>query len=113
MTTDWIQKEAASICSDKCTKSLDVYVDCCMLHDLAFYYAKDPFKAFELWQQGVPNYWHLAPSINQAQGDLVLRNCIQSKSWFGKWSPMSWWRYYILRKLGKVAWNSHAATHID
>ena len=113
MTAEWIRKEAVGICSDKCTKSLDMYADCCRLHDLCYWYAKDPFKAFELWQAGEVNYWHLAPSINQAQADLILRNCIQSKSWFGRFSPMSWWRYWTLRKLGGLAWNSHTATHID
>lgn len=101
----WIRVEAKRICSDGCSKVPDFYIECCWLHDLCYRLKVDPFRAYALYTQGVAGYWDLAPEIDQRTADKYLRDCIQKRSWFGKWSPMSWWRYGILRKFGSKAWN--------
>ena len=110
--TEWVRKEAARIKSDGCTKVPDFYKDCCLLHDICYHFAKDPFKAYALYEAGEVNYWHLAPSIDQAKADTYLKDCIREKAWCGRLSPMALWRYHVLRRLGKKAWNSHTNTHI-
>jgi hypothetical protein len=101
----WVREEAREINSDGCSVVPDFFLDCCRIHDLAYYYAKDPRSAYEIGD------WGLADPIDQKGADALLKCCIQSKSRLGKWSPMAWWRYWALREFGAKAWHSHDATH--
>lgn len=109
----WVEQEATCIKSDGCTLVPDFYKKCCLIHDVAYWYGKSPSSAYTYWKNGLSRAeaWKKADNINQKAADLLLRNCIQENSWFGRWSPMAWWRFYTLRKLGGKAWRSHEATH--
>ena len=70
--------------SDGCTGVPDFYLDCCVIHDLAYKYGIDP------WGQ----------PVTRAEADAGLRKCIQQKSKLRWFSPMSWWRYAGVRLFG-------------
>ena len=108
---DWVDHEAAKIHSDGCSCVPDFYLKCCKIHDLGYWYAKDPYHAYNLYRQGEAHYWCKARPVVQKNVDAMLRACIQKGSWFGRYSPMAWWRYWALREFGRKAWNSHAKTH--
>lgn len=74
--------------SDGCTGVPDFYRRGCVIHD--FYYRTHRNL------DGTP--------ITKRQADRVLRLYIQSKSLFGIFSPMAWWRYWGVRKLAVRAW---------
>lgn len=69
--------------SDGCTGVADFYVDCCYLHD-HFY------RVGEHWKVG-------GGPVTRAEADKALRQCIQSRSKFGRFSPMSWIRWAGVR----------------
>lgn len=114
---DWIDQEAAKINSDGCSCVPDFYLKCCKVHDLAYYYARSPYSAYNYYlTTAAPDdekAWRYADHITQADADGMLKKCIQECSRFGRFSPMAWWRYWALRKFGQKAWNSHASTHTD
>lgn len=70
--------------TDGCTGVKDFYVDCCYLHDRAYRTG----RGFD----GEP--------ISRREADARLRRCIQSRSRFGRLSPMSWWRWSAVRLFG-------------
>lgn len=103
----WIESESQAIESDGCSKVPDFYVDCCKMHDLAYYYAKCPQSAFKHYLADHPAYWIVAKNITKASADVAFRKCIQSKSALKWFSPMSWWRWTALKLAGQAAWDSH------
>lgn len=74
--------------SDGCTGVPDFYKDGCTIHDF--------------WYRTHRNLD--ATPITQAQADLGLKRYIQSKSLFGRFSPIAQWRYFGVRALGGRAW---------
>lgn len=72
-----VRERAKELNSDKCSKALDVYVDCCYEHDIPYRSGMDVY--------GNP--------VTKAEADATFRRCIQSKSKLGRFSPMSWWRW--------------------
>lgn len=74
--------------SDGCSVVPDFYKSCCIYHD--FWYATH--IDFDL------------TPISRAEADKRFRKCIQSKSVFGFFSPMSWWRYAGVRMFGSRPW---------
>lgn len=94
-TTDWKKLTdddydliEAYIDSDGCTGVPEFYHNGCVIHD--FYYRTHRNL------DGTP--------ITRKQADTVLRRYIQSKSLFGRLSPMAFWRYLGVRKLANRAW---------
>lgn len=73
----WVRRIALAIGSDGCTKSLDLYVECCYEHDIH-------------WRTGVR---HGGQPITRMEANAEFRRCIQSRSTLGRLSPMSWWRW--------------------
>lgn len=76
------------VSSDGCTGVIDFYRPGCIIHD--FYYRTHRNL------DGTP--------ITKKQADTVLKKYIQSKSIFGRFSPMAYWRYLGVRKLAGRAW---------
>lgn len=76
------------IATDGCSGVPDFYLDCCIIHDW--------------WYRTHRNLD--GSSITRAEADKRLMKCIQADSWFGKFSPMAWWRYWGVQKFGKKAW---------
>ncbi len=111
----WVRKEAEKIQSDGCSCVPDFYKDCCLIHDLSYYYAKSPYSAYEQYRTLTPpeneHCWHYAAAITQKDADGYLKACIRARSKLGKWSPMALWRYWALREFGAKAWHSHDNTH--
>ena len=88
--------EAAWIKADGCSGIPDFYWIICLEHDIHYAYHWDFFT-------GDP--------ILQEDADLYLKWGIQVHSWFGRWSPMAWWRYNALSRkhglgLGTKSWDT-------
>ena len=73
-----------SLKSDGCSGVTEVFHECCVLHDLSY-------------RLGIDCYGH---PVNRLEADINFRKCMQSKSRFGRFSPISWWRYYAVRLFG-------------
>lgn len=97
---DWIESEAALINTDGCSKVSGVYRRCCLQHDLAYYYARDPVSAYRVsWDNAIPT--------TKGEADVAFRRCMQSQSRFGFFSPIALYRWLGVKLAGKKAWNSH------
>ena len=64
--------------TDFCTGVSEWYADCCAQHDKEY----------------------ANPDIKRREADGNFRRCIQKKSPFGIFSPMSWWRWAGVRVFG-------------
>lgn len=80
-----VRRKAKELGSDGCSGVIDFYVDCCSEHDIAYETDADVY--------GHP--------MTRAEADADFRRCIQSKSPFGAFSPMSYWRWLGVRLFGK------------
>ena len=88
LTDDDFKKIDKFVKSDGCSGVPDFYRNGCVIHD--FYYR---------------THRNLNGSqITRRQADSVLRRYIMSKSPFGHFSPMAWWRYKGVRALAGKAW---------
>lgn len=81
--------------SDGCTGVPDFYKAECIKHD--FYYRTHHNFKGEL--------------ISKEWADLSFMRGIQSKSKFGKYSPMALWRYLGVRIFGRSAWEGSESCH--
>lgn len=95
-TQDWrklTQRDFAEIglfiATDGCTGVPDFYLDCCIIHDWWYRTHRN--------LDGTP--------ITFDEANKALECCIRSKSWFGRFSPMAYWRYWGVREFGKKAWD--------
>ena len=91
---DQVRAEATQIKSDGCSGVTQAYRVVCEEHDISFAFHADFFT-------GLP--------ITEEEADLMLKWGIQWHSWFGRFSPMAWWRYRGLSTvhglgLGRRAW---------
>lgn len=91
-----VREEAAKLEADGCSGVPDFHLDCCLEHDIHY---RTRFTI-----DGQP--------ISRRKADARFRKCIQSRSKFGKMSPMSWWRWAGVRIFGRSAWkgNKHGET---
>ena len=83
-----VAHKAIDLDSDGCTGVPDFYITGCYEHDVHYRTHKT--------LDGKP--------ITRAESDRQLRQYIQSKSKFGRFSPMAWWRWVGVRLLAKSAW---------
>lgn len=74
--------------SDGCTGVPDFYLDACYEHDI-HYRTHHTVDARPI-TFGEANHW--------------LGERIKESSWFGRWSPMAWWRERAVALLGYVMW---------
>ena len=81
--------------SDGCTGVPDFYKEECIKHD--FYYRTHHNFAGKL--------------ITKEEADKLFLVGIQSKSKFGKFSPMALWRYLGVKLFGKSAWADGNSCH--
>ena len=93
VTDAWAKKVAKVIASDGCSGVPDFHLCCCIVHDLAYKFAVDPW--------GAP--------LTRPEADAAFRACIQAHSTLGRFSPMSWWRWAGVRIGGQKAWDAHRA----
>ena len=95
--------ESIRIRANGCSGVPDFFLVVCDEHDIHYgthvdFYTKKPIK--------------------QEDADRMLKWGIQFFSWFGRWSPMAWWRYRALSKerglgFGTASWESGPARLID
>ena len=86
ITSDYIRTLNQAIESDGCTGVKDYYKDCCIIHDLGY-------------------RWHIDPwgrKVTRAEVDEAFRLCIQSRSKLGRFSPISWARWSVVRLIGPL-----------
>ncbi len=82
-----VQDFAAQLGTDGCTKTLNIHVRCCDLHDVLYVLRFDPFD---------PNH----PKISKAQADRRFLDCMRRHSWLGFWSPIAYLRYFFVKYFG-------------
>lgn len=82
-----VRQKAADLKSDGCSFVADIYVDCCYEHDCAYRTGTR--------MDGTP--------ITRREADARFRQCIQKHSVFGRFSPLSWWRWAGVRLFGRTA----------
>ena len=76
-----VRTKAKELNSDGCTGVIDFYLDCCLEHDIAY-------------RTGATVD---GKARTHRQADEDFRHCVQSRSYFGTFSPMAWWRWAGLR----------------
>lgn len=94
-TSYWIRLKqwAFDTKSDGCSDVPDFYVECCWQHDRGYQTGENI--------DGVKY-------PNRKAIDDEFRKCMQDRSIFGRFSPMSWWRWAAVRLFGWMPWRSEA-----
>lgn len=80
-----VRARAAQLNSDGCTWATEFYKDACLYHDILCSTHAD--------LDGTPILWE--------EAHLRFRQVIQSRSLFGRFSPMAWWRYWAVRRFAR------------
>lgn len=95
---DRVRREAARLRCDGCSGVPDFYRVICDEHDIHFATHRD---------------FYMRVRLEEEDANLYLQWGIQYFSWFGRWSPMAWWRYKVLSSTGlncgREAWASGPA----
>lgn len=86
-----VEEVALALNSDGCTGVPDFYILGCYEHDIAYETGLDPLEL----------------PIDKPEADRRLRWYIQKNSAFGRFSPMSWWRWLALKYFGGKAWRQN------
>lgn len=84
-----IERISKAIKSDGCSNVPEFYHPGCVMHDF-WYRTHQDFSG---------------ETITKAEADKRFRLYIQSKSKFGRFSPMSWWRWLGVKWFGQKAWS--------
>lgn len=99
----WLRIQADAIGSDGCTHALELARDCCLEHDLGYYYGRDPRSAYRLFRQnlvpaGISHFDNASP-ITRGEVDARFRRC----------NPplVGWYRWIAVRIGGRRAWKRH------
>lgn len=80
-----VRAAAAALQSDGCTGVADIHLDCCHEHDIAYSTGRTV--------EGTP--------ITKYDADAMFRRCIQARSPYGRYSPLSWWRWLGVTWFGR------------
>ena len=90
--TFWEEVEwtAAAVKANGCSGVPEFYHQACLLHDC--YY-----------RLGVDFTYQ---DITRRESDRRFRQAIQARSFFGRISPMAWWRWVGVRRFGSASWNA-------
>ncbi len=89
ITPAYIAALSSAIASDGCTMVSEIAHHCCVVHDLGYRYAIDP------WGR----------TIDRRTTDANFRKCIQAASPLGKFSPTSWVRWLGVRVFGRFVYH--------
>lgn len=84
-----VKEKAEDLCSDGCSGVPDWMIWTCWEHD----YHYRTHESVEGWP------------IKKCEADYIFRRRIQQSSGFGRFSPVSWWRWLGVRFLATKAWN--------
>ena len=80
-----IKDKAAELGADGCSGATGAFAECCLEHDI--YYRTGATL------DGRP--------ITKEEADKRFLACMQSRSIFGFYSPMAWWRYLAVKRFGR------------
>jgi len=106
----WLREEAALIHADGCTGVTNLYADCCLQHDLEFYYAKSAADAYRQQRAGHPAPWRDAVPVTFDEANAHFRACHFRSSRFGYLNLVGWYRYAAMRlRKTRAAWDAHRA----
>ena len=106
----WVRSEAACIGADGCSgPAMGFHIECCMEHDLGYYYARDARDAYLKHRGGALDPWTAAKPIDRAEVDRRFRQCHRNRSRLGNWSPMAWYRWAAVAWRGGSRWDAHRA----
>lgn len=75
-----IRNRAAELGTDGCTGGSAAFRDCCFEHDVHWRTGQTI--------DGMP--------ITAKEANTRFRSCMQSRSRFGWWSPVAWWRWAVV-----------------
>lgn len=92
-----VRERAADLGSDGCTGVSELYRDCCFEHDIAYR----------------TGHTVLGRATTREEADRRFRQCIQSRSALGRFSPVSWVRWAGVRLFGGFtdhAWSTGQKT---
>lgn len=76
----WVRAEAARIGSDGCTGVSEWHQDCCLEHDLACEFGRDPFSAWQMSLAGSASPWLDASDMPRRTADRMFRSCNLDRS---------------------------------
>lgn len=110
----WVESEAALIVSDGCTGVSGFRRECCLEHDLAFYYARNPRTAYMGWVDHGDRElaWEEAAPITFEEANSDFKRCHARASKLGSFwwlNPVNLWRWRGVVRFSKRAWNAHRA----
>lgn len=107
---DWIRQEAALIHADGCTGVSNMYGECCLQHDLEFYYGRSATDGYWHYGNREAEYWLTAKRITFEDANDHFKRCHFRQSKAGYLNVFAWWRYAVVRtKKGRSAWDAHRA----
>lgn len=75
--------------SDGCSGVPEFYHDACLEHDIHY-------RTHRFIQSG---------EVDKATADYIFRRRIQQRSRLGRLSPVSWWRWWAVKRWGGKAWS--------
>lgn len=93
---EWVLDQTRRINSDGCTLVSEWHHECCLWHDLACFYGKDPHSAYNIFRVSGETRWDKAKRMPRRKADYGFLDCNAKKS--GK-SPLGLVRS-ILRFVG-------------
>jgi len=85
----WVAAEAARIGSDGCTCVSEWHQPCCLEHDLACHFGREPFSAYLASLAGSASPWLEAKDMPRRKADEMFGECNFKAS--GK-NPGGWFR---------------------
>lgn len=85
-----VKKEALRLKSDGCTGVPDWFRRACLEHDVHY-------RTHRRINGNI--------SLCKEEADYIFKVRMQHLSWFGRFSPMAWWRWMAVKTFGRKAWN--------
>lgn len=97
----FIAQEAEAIGADGCTGVSEWHRECCLEHDLACHYGKDPRSAYDKYKYGSwvveGDWWYLAEDMSRRQADYAFATCNYEWSATHKGRIRSFFRFLGVR----------------
>jgi hypothetical protein len=105
---DFIRNEAAIINADGCTGVSNIYGECCLQHDLEYFWGVSATSAYRHYREDGLDYWRTADPVTFDQANENFKRCHFRQSKAGYLNVFAWWRYAVVRtKKGRSAWDGH------
>ena len=107
---EFVREEAALIDADGCTGITNWNAECCLAHDLEFYYGRSVTDAYRRYRDADAAYthWTTAAPVTFEQANSHFKACNFRSSKAGYFNPFAWvrWLGMKLRKT-RASWEQH------